>query len=262
MSTVCQSALCGNARECGNLRWLPVFLIKNWPNPVVYSIVQTLSPTNETELLARCRAGNAEAWDALFDLHYAPASRFVFQLASDFTREDVEEVCQEVFLTVIKSLHTFQGNSQFQTWLFRIAANKARDYRQRQYAAKRGGGQTLVPLDTAPNDDSENGYTIDPPSAQAGPDLALMNAERLAVVGEALEQLGGPCQEIIELRYFADLSYEEIAASLELNPKTVSSRLSKCLDKLEGITRALLARQEAAVTSQETSREKKTATSV
>ena len=248
--------------ECWNLRRVPVFLIKNWPNSVVYSIVQTVSHTTEAELLARCQAGNAEAWDTLFDLHYAPASRFVFQLASDFTREDVEEVCQEVFLTVIKNLHTFQGNSQFQTWLFRIAANKARDYRQRQHAAKRGGGQALVPLDTAPKDDSENGYTIDPPSAQPGPDLALMNAERLGVVGEALEQLGGPCQEIVELRYFADLSYEEIAASLELNPKTVSSRLSKCLDKLEGVTRALLARQEAPLAAQETSREKKTATSV
>jgi len=239
-----------------------VFLIKNWPHPVVYTTVQTVSSTTEADLLARCRAGEAEAWDALFDLHYAPAFRFVFQLASDFTREDVEEVCQEVFLTVIKNLHTFQGNSQFQTWLFRIAANKARDYRQRQHAAKRGGGQVLVPLDTAPSDDSENGYTIDPPSAQPGPDLALMNTERLSIVGEALEQLGGPCQEIIELRYFADLSYEEIAASLELNPKTVSSRLSKCLDKLEGMTRALLARQEAGSLAPETSREKKTATSV
>jgi DNA-directed RNA polymerase specialized sigma24 family protein len=57
------------------------------------------------------------------------------------------------------------------------------------------------------------------------------------------------------------LSYEEIAASLELNPKTVSSRLSKCLDKLEGVTRALMARQEAPP-APETSREKKTATSV
>jgi RNA polymerase sigma-70 factor (ECF subfamily) len=224
--------------------------------------VQTISHATEAELLARCQAGDADAWEALFDAHYAPTSRFVFQLASDFTREDVEEVCQEVFLTVIKNLHTFQGHSQFQTWLFRIAANKARDYRQRQHAAKRGGGQVLVPLDTAPNDDSENGYTIDPPTTQPGPDLALINSERLSVVGEALEQLGGPCQEIIELRYFADLSYEEIAASLELNPKTVSSRLSKCLDKLEGVTRALLARQETPVAEPGTLREKKAASSV
>lgn len=221
-----------------------------------------MSSAGEAELLARCRKGEAEAWDALFDMHYGPASRFVFQLASDFTREDVEEVCQEVFLTVIKNLHTFQGNSQFQTWLFRIAANKARDYRQRQHAAKRGGGQALVPLDTAPLDDSEGGYSIDPPSPLPGPDLSLINTERLAVVGEALEQLGGPCQEIIELRYFADLSYEEIAASLELNPKTVSSRLSKCLDKLEVVTRGLLAREEAPAALPDMARENKTTTSV
>ena len=46
-----------------------------------------------------------------------------------------------------------------------------------------------------------------------------------------------PCREIIELRYFGDLSYEEIAGTLKLNVKTVSSRLSKCLDRLETIVR-------------------------
>ena len=95
----------------------------------------------EAELLARCRRGEAGAWDELFDRHYAAAGRFVFQLGHDFTREDVEEICQEVFLSVIRNLESFHGGSQFQTWLFRIAANKARDYRERQHAAKRGGGQ-------------------------------------------------------------------------------------------------------------------------
>lgn len=213
-----------------------------------------MSSNAEAELLARCRRGDADAWDALFDLHYGPASRFICQLGHDFTREDVEEICQEVFLTVIKNLHTFQGHSQFQTWLFRVASNKARDYRQKLHAAKRGGGQFTVPLVTAPPDDAENTFTVDPPSALPGPDLALLNAERISLVGQALEELGGPCQEIIELRYFADLSYEEISDSLQLNPKTVSSRLSKCLDKLESVTRSLLAREEA--------REKKTPTSV
>lgn len=237
-------------------------LIQLWPTAADYPTVTAMSSAAEARLLSRCRAGDAAAWDELFDLHYGPASRFVFQLASDFTREDVEEVCQEVFLTVIKSLHTFQGNSQFQTWLFRIAANKARDYRQRQHAAKRGGGQATVPLDTAPMDDSDETFRVDPPSPLPGPDLSLVNAERLSVVGAALEQLGGPCQEIIELRYFADLSYEEIATSLALNPKTVSSRLSKCLDKLEVVTRTLLAREEAGERPAETSRENKTTTSV
>lgn len=200
----------------------------------------------EAELLARCRRSEAGAWDELFDKHYAAAGRFIFQLAPDFTREDVEEVCQEVFLTVIKSLHTFQGNSQFQTWLFRIAANRARDYRQRQHAVKRGGGQAPISIH---QEDSETGFSIDPPSQVAGPDLALLNAERAGLIGQALEQLGGPCQEIIELRYFADLSYEEISKSLDLNIKTVSSRLSKCLTKLEAITRQIFSRETSTPTS-------------
>ena len=203
-------------------------------------------PNSEAGLLDRCVRGDADAWDALFDLHYAAAGRFVFQLGYGFAREDVEEICQETFLTVVRNLHTFQRNSQFQTWLFRIAANKARDYRQRQQAVKRGGGQVTVSLQ---QEDPENGLTIDPPSALPGPDSILLGAEKLALVGQALEALGGACQEIIELRYFADLSYEEISATLELNPKTVSSRLSKCLDKLEDLLKDMWTREKSTPTS-------------
>ena len=205
-----------------------------------------MSADSEADLLARCRRGEADAWDQLFDKHYAAAGRFIVQLAPDFTREDVDEVCQEVFLTIIKSLHTFQGNSQFQTWLFRIAANRARDYRQKQHAAKRGGGQVTLSIH---NEDPETGFSIDPPSQAPGPDLALLNGERISLVGQALDQLGEPCREIIELRYFADLSYEEISKALNLNVKTVSSRLSKCLGRLEGIARQIFSRENPTPTS-------------
>ena len=193
----------------------------------------------EADLIARCRRGEPTAWDELFDRHYAAAGRFVFQLGSDFSREDVEEICQEVFLSVIRNIEGFHGGSQFQTWLFRIAANKARDYRQRQQAAKRGGGQAPVSLQA---EDPETGLTLDPPSDTPAPDLALINAEQAALVHQALDQLGEPCREIIELRYFGDLSYDEISHALDLNAKTVSSRLSKCLDRLEAIARKIFPR--------------------
>src|SRR5690349_12723998 len=157
----------------------------------------------EADLLARCRRGDADAWDQLFNLHYAAAGRFIFQLSHQFTHEDAEEICQEVFLSVIKNIDSFHGQSQFQTWLFRIAANKARDYRERQHAAKRGGGQTPLSLNA---EDPENGLTLDPPSHAPSPDLDLLNAERAELVREALDQIGEPCREIIELRYFGDLS--------------------------------------------------------
>jgi RNA polymerase sigma-70 factor, ECF subfamily len=195
-----------------------------------------MGSTAESELIRRCRRGDSRAWDELFDLHYAATSRFIFQLAHDFTQEDAEEICQEVFLSVIKNINSFQGNCRLQTWVFRIASNKARDYRQRRQAAKRGGKQTTVSLQA---DATADGVKLDPPSAAPGPDAVLMSAERMALLQEALAQLEDPCREVIELRYFGDLSYEELSDALNLNPKTVSSRLSKCLDRLESIAKAV-----------------------
>ena len=192
-----------------------------------------MSSEAEAELIRRCRKGEANAWDELFDLHYAPAARFVAQLGHDFTREDIEEICQEVFLSVIRNLRTFRPEAPSKPG-FRIAANRARDFRQRRQAARRGGGQTPLSLQA---EKPEGGPAVDPPSPTPGPDAMLMTAERAALLHRALEQLGEPCREIIELRYFGDLSYEELSLTLDLNPKTVSSRLSKCLDRLELIAR-------------------------
>jgi RNA polymerase sigma-70 factor, ECF subfamily len=196
----------------------------------------------EAELLRRCRRGESAAWDELFQTHYAAAGRFVFQLGYDFTPEDVEEICQEAFLSVVRNLRNFKMNSQFQTWLFRIAANKARDYRQRQQAVKRGGGRECVPLDPV---GSEYELPVDPPSPAPGPDLGLVTAENIAAVGRALDSLDEESRELIELRYFADLSYDEIGQSLGVNSKTVSSRLSRALDKLERTLKRILGAENA-----------------
>jgi len=199
-----------------------------------------MGSASEAELLDRCREGDADAWDEMFDVHYAAAGRFIFQLAPNLTHEDVEEICQEAFLSAIKNIDSFQGNSAFQTWLFRIAANKARDYREKQQAAKRGGGQTIVSLQA---NDPHTDLPIDPPSNAPAPDANLLTVEKMALVRKAIDELGGPCREVIELRYFGDLSYEEISRALELNVKTVGSRLSKCLDQLEVILRDISKRE-------------------
>jgi RNA polymerase sigma-70 factor, ECF subfamily len=194
----------------------------------------------ESQLVASCRRGDSDAWDQLFSTYYPVAGKFVFQLSPHLAREDVEEICQEVFVSVIRNIQTFQGNSAFQTWLYRIAANKTRDFIEKQRAAKRGGGEQPFSLDA---EHPETGLKIDPPTQQAGPDRTLMNAEQMGMVHNALERLGDPCRELIQLKYFGDLSYDEIALELQLNPKTVSSRLSKCLDKLEEIARPMFTKE-------------------
>ena len=192
---------------------------------------------SEAQLIAKCRAGDTAAWDSLFDKYYATVARFVFQLSGDFSHEDTEEICQETFLSVVRNLSSFQGRSSFQTWLLRIAANKAMDYREKTRAAKRGGNAVHISMDAGQTD---NEPQIEPPSANPGPDALLQIAETSRLVRESLDRLGEPCREIIELRYYGDLSYDEIAAELRLNPKTVSSRLSKCLDRLLVIAKEIL----------------------
>jgi RNA polymerase sigma-70 factor (ECF subfamily) len=195
---------------------------------------------NEPQLLSRCRQGDSDAWDALFDQFYPVALRFVFQLSADFTHEDAEEICQETFLAVVRSLPSFDGRSSFQTWLLRVATNKAKDFREKNQAAKRGGGIRPISLDAS----EEGDRPIDPPSLSPTPDSLLLKAENSRLVRESLDQLGDPCRELIQLRYFGDLAYEEIATALGLNPKTVSSRLSKCLDRLETIVREIFSKED------------------
>lgn len=192
---------------------------------------------SDAELLEGCRQGKRDAWDALFDKYYGVAARFVFQLSGDFSHEDTEEICQETFLAVVRNIDSFKGKSSFQTWLLRVAANKAMDYREKTRAAKRGGNAIHISLDGVTDRDS-------PPTAMfsrnSAPDILLQNAETCRLVRQSLDRLGELCREIIELRYFGDLSYAEIASELRLNSKTVSSRLSKCLDRLQLIAKEIL----------------------
>jgi RNA polymerase sigma-70 factor, ECF subfamily len=194
----------------------------------------------EAALVRRCAAGDHAAWDELFDKYYNVVARFVFQLSAEFTHEDTEEICQEVFVSLVRNVGSFQAKSSFQTWLLRIASNKAMDFRSKIRAAKRGGGAVHLSLNG--ERDGDESPPLDPPSQRPGPDALLLNAEQFTMLRAALDQLGDACREIIELRYYGDLSYAEIASELQLNAKTVSSRLSKCVDQLGAIARKSFSR--------------------
>jgi RNA polymerase sigma factor (sigma-70 family) len=101
-----------------------------------------------------------------------------------------------------------------------------------------------VPLSLQAEDDEGN-RLLDPASPLPSPDEEMTRDEKWELVGQGLEELGGPCQQILELRYFGDLNYREISAELDLNEKTVSSRLSKCRDKLEIVMRRLFSREKS-----------------
>jgi len=193
-----------------------------------------MEPADEADLMDRCRAGSTAAWDQLFDLHYGPMVRYVACLIPDAVREDIDEVCQDAFLAAIRNLGAFRGGSRFQTWLFRIAANKAGDFRDRRLAAKRGGGRVAVPLDV---EDPRTGRKPEPVAHGASPSERVIEEEAMREVRRCLDQLGGACREILELRYFGDLDCATIGSELGLHARTVSSRLGRCLARLGDLLR-------------------------
>ena len=175
---------------------------------------------SEAELLERCRRGQADAWDELSSICIMrPRGVSSFNWALDFTREDAEEICQEVFSSPsFANIDSFHGDSQFQTYqgLSHRVANKAmRDF-QRNAGTPPRARQRPCALVAPGRVDPESGLTLDPPAELPSPDEIIMTTEKMALVREALDSLGEPCREIVELRYFGDLSYEELSLTLKL----------------------------------------------
>ena len=148
-----------------------------------------------------------------------------FRLSHAFTREDAEEISQDTLATAHAALHAFRHESKFRVWLLGIAWRKAQGRIAHRRAGKRRGEH--VELDSEMADETA-----------CGPSEAVARKEDAARIRRALGRLQEPCREVIELRFFAELSYDELADLLGENVKTIGSRLSRCLAALGKLFRA------------------------
>ncbi|MCB1126833.1 MAG: RNA polymerase sigma factor [Verrucomicrobiae bacterium] len=187
----------------------------------------------EALLIQRCVRGDEAAWNEVFDTHYDAVFRFLYGQSSDFTTEDAEELSQEVFLAAIQNISAFQSRSGLQTWLFRIAMNRGRDLIAKRRALKRGSGQQTLPLDPAGG--RRGGRTIPALPAAPTPDPAEQAslADDFEQLRTALDRLGGPCRDLIELHYFGEVPIRALCIEFEMSVKSMRARLRKCLKRLE-----------------------------
>jgi RNA polymerase sigma-70 factor (ECF subfamily) len=184
----------------------------------------------EAQLIHRCVRGDEAAWNELFDTHYDAVYRFLYQQSSEFSREDAQELSQEVFLAAIQNISAFKSRSGLRTWLFRIAMNRGRDLIAKRHALKRGSGQRTLPLDPADPPSAEPAVTAYPPLDPAEQAALEDEFEQLRV---ALDRLGGPCRDLIELHYFGDVPIRGLCIEFEMGVKSMRARLRKCLLRLE-----------------------------
>jgi RNA polymerase sigma-70 factor (ECF subfamily) len=146
----------------------------------------------------------------------------IFRLLGRYCRDPVEcqDLAQEVFLKVFRKLHTFQGESQFFTWLYRIAVNAATDHLSRASHRR----LRLVDDDAVLEGD---------PRHDDNPAAPLMRAELAAVTRAIVESLPEKFRTILVLREFEDLSYTEIAQVLQIQLGTVESRLFRARQRFK-----------------------------
>jgi RNA polymerase sigma-70 factor (ECF subfamily) len=130
---------------------------------------------------------------------------------------DARDVCQEIWVTVWKSLRDYRGEAKFSTWLYAVATRRAIDHQRKQQRWFMRFLPFLV--------NETTGETIEPASTAPGPGDEFERDERTARFERAIAALPAKHRAVITMREVEGLSYEEIAQQLNCRPGTVMSRL-------------------------------------
>jgi RNA polymerase sigma-70 factor (ECF subfamily) len=164
----------------------------------------------------RCRAGDREAFTELVVRYQRPIYNAAFWVLR--RPEDASDVAQTVFLRVAERLDEFDSQYRFFSWLYRIAVNEALNVLRQQ-----GRGEALEDDEAVPDSD-------DP-----GPEARASNKELAQRIRSALMTMATNDRIVLTLRHFSELSYDEIAQVLDIDPKTVKSRLFEARSRLRDL---------------------------
>jgi RNA polymerase sigma-70 factor, ECF subfamily len=172
------------------------------------------SPTQVTdEIIERCLNGDQAAWEAIVRMY----RRKVFNVAYKFVgrHDQAEDLTQDVFLKLYKSLDTFDRRANFQTWLISVSRNLCIDH----YRSVRKERETIN-RDVDPSD-------FAPASRDTRVDTQLEQRDRVKLLRKALDKLAPTLRTAVMLRDIQELTYQEIADQLHLPEGTVKSRINR-----------------------------------
>jgi RNA polymerase sigma-70 factor (ECF subfamily) len=188
------------------------------------------APTEDPDLalVQRTQRGDRAAFRALFDKYHQRV--FAVSLGIVKNPQDAHDVVQEAFVRVHRHLGSFQGNSSFYTWLYRITMNLSIDHHRRKKTARQVDYDDRVLRDDAEN---EAGAQIAQSHVASDPGRAHAQKELAKRMQEALATLPAYHQEVIVLREVDGLSYEEIAKIMKVPKGTIMSRLFHARRKMQ-----------------------------
>lgn len=171
----------------------------------------------EYDLISRCQAGDRLAFEELFNLYRDDVFRFSYLVVRDATL--AQDVVQEAFLKVFRSIGKFQFRSSFKSWLYRVAVNEAITLLRRR--------KVKEDLDPTPGNAQ---LLVNARDWQ--PEEAILEVEEREMLRFAIEQLDAVHRTVVVLKYFHEFSDAEIAAITGCPPGTVKSRLHRARELL------------------------------
>lgn len=196
----------------------PVTVTNDW------SSYNQMTNENDQIIINQIIAGNTQLFSVLVDRY----KNLVFTLALQMLKhyEEAEEVSQDTFVKVYKSLHKFKGDSKFSTWIYRVTYNTCLD---RLKKLKRHHAE--IAIDT---------FTINKVKVLDNALEQLERTEHEALIKKCLQLLPGDESFLLTLYYFEEQSLEEISKVVDLKPNHIKVKLFRIRKKLATILRAHL----------------------
>jgi RNA polymerase sigma-70 factor (ECF subfamily) len=179
----------------------------------------------DAELVRLVLAGDTDLYAVLVNRYRTRVSRYVERFTYDV--EDARDVTQDVFIKVYGALDSFDPHFKFSTWLFRIAGNAAIDHLRRRRVR-------LVPLERPAGENGE-ARAVDPPETRPNPHEEFTRQRLREALSAAIDHLPDDYRELISLRHYGEMPYEEIAELKGMPLGTVKNKLFRARQALRDL---------------------------
>jgi RNA polymerase sigma factor (sigma-70 family) len=162
--------------------------------------------------------GDEQAYAKLMERYKRPVYHMILKMVRNV--DDAEDLTIEAFAKAFKNLHRFKKDYTFSTWLFRIATNNAIDFIRKKKLE-------TMSLDTSFHDDNGEAVQIDVEDKNLNPQERAIKTQKIELIQLFVTKLPSKYQRLVRLRYFDELSYEEIATELDAPLGTVKAQLHR-----------------------------------
>jgi len=178
----------------------------------------------DLDLVALAQEGDQQAFGKLMSRYKESIYFMVLKMVHN--RDDADDLTIEAFSKAFNNLKNYSADYAFSTWLFKIATNNCIDF-----IRKKRLQTTSLDQSTFSNEEGD-APTISVKDTNLDPEEGMIKEQRAARIRQVIEKLSPKYRQLIELRYFEELSYEEIAEKLDIPLGTVKAQLFRAKDML------------------------------